>query len=69
MGATIKDVAQRAEVSYQTVSRAVNHPETVAAGTLARVRAAMEALSWTPSPEARALQATRSAGGPAEPAE
>lgn len=56
MAYTIKDVALRAGVSYQTVSRAVNHPDDVSAAVLARVRDAMVALSWEPDPAARALR-------------
>ena len=57
---TIKDVAARAGVSYQTVSRAVNHPEEVTAGTLERVRTAIAELDWTPNAMARGLRAGQS---------
>ncbi|WP_122841935.1 LacI family DNA-binding transcriptional regulator, partial [Pseudomonas viridiflava] len=35
---TIKDVAQAAGVSFQTVSLVINHPEKVAKRTLAKVQ-------------------------------
>lgn len=53
---TIKDVAALARVSYQTVSRVLNHPERVSADTRARVRDAIGRLDWRPDPTARALQ-------------
>jgi LacI family transcriptional regulator len=40
------DVARRARVSLKTVSRVVNREPGVAAGTMERVRAAIEALSF-----------------------
>ncbi len=60
MAVTIKDVARLAGVSYQTVSRTVNHPEAVTPATLERVRAAITELGWTPNATARALRAGHS---------
>lgn len=49
------DVARRAGVSHQTVSRAINAPDTVRPATLARVRAAIDELGYRPNAAARAL--------------
>ena len=53
--ATIIDVARLAEASIKTVSRVINADPAVKATTLARVRAAMVALNYTPHPSARTL--------------
>lgn len=53
--ATLSDVAQLAGVSYQTVSRVVNHHPHVAAPTRDRVQRAIEATGYRPNPSARAL--------------
>lgn len=45
---TIKEVAQRAAVSVATVSAAMNHPERLAATTLARVEAVIDELDFVP---------------------
>ena len=44
--ATIQDVAERANVSLATVSRALNHPEKVKKSTLTQIMAAMEYLGY-----------------------
>ncbi|MEZ0165863.1 substrate-binding domain-containing protein [Kineococcus sp. LSe6-4] len=48
-------VATVAGVSVGTVSNALNHPEQVRPATLARVRAAIEQLGFTPNANARSL--------------
>jgi len=57
---TIRAVAARAGVSRQTVSNAVNSPERLSAGTLARVREAIEELDYRPDAAALALTSRRS---------
>ncbi|MFC4298198.1 LacI family DNA-binding transcriptional regulator [Castellaniella hirudinis] len=58
---TIADVARRAGVSKATVSRFLNHRDTLLSPEIAqRVEAAIEALAYTPSPMARALKRGRS---------
>ncbi|GEB12296.1 LacI family DNA-binding transcriptional regulator [Pimelobacter simplex] len=57
--ATLADVAERAGVSRQTVSNAINNPDLLRADTLARVRDAIEVLDYTPNQAARHLR-TRS---------
>ncbi|MER7397705.1 LacI family DNA-binding transcriptional regulator [Streptomyces sp. NPDC000151] len=54
--ATISDVARRAGVSRTTVSRVLNHPETVAEEKRARVLAAIEELGYRPNVSARNLR-------------
>ena len=56
---TLADVADRAGVSRQTVSNAVNSPELLRPDTLARVRAAIDELGYLPNRAARSLR-TRS---------
>lgn len=56
---TLADVAQRAGVSRQTVSNAVNNPDLLRADTLARVQEAIAELGYTPNRAARNLR-TRS---------
>jgi DNA-binding LacI/PurR family transcriptional regulator len=56
---TLADVAERAGVSRQTVSNAVNNPELLRADTLMRVQQAIEALGYVPNRAARNLR-TRS---------
>lgn len=59
--ATIADVARRAEVSKATVSRFLNHRETLLSPEMAaRVEAAIRELGYSPSPMARALKRGRS---------
>ena len=57
--ATIKDVAQRAQVSTSTVSRVLGGKVFVDEDTRRRVQEAMEALSYRPNPLARALREKR----------
>jgi DNA-binding LacI/PurR family transcriptional regulator len=57
--ATIGDVADRAGVSRQTVSNALNSPELLRPETLARVQEAILELGYTPNRAARNLR-TRS---------
>lgn len=57
--ATIKDVAQRAQVSTSTVSRVLSGKVFVDEQTRGRVLAAMEALDYRPNPLARALREKR----------
>lgn len=54
------DVAGRAGVSYQTVSRVLNEPELVRPDTRARVLEAISELGYTRNRAARALKTTRS---------
>lgn len=56
---TLADVAERAGVSRQTVSNAVNNPALLRPETLARVQAAIDALGYSPNRAARNLR-TRS---------
>jgi DNA-binding LacI/PurR family transcriptional regulator len=56
----IRDVARRAGVSYQTVSRVLNDSEALRPATRERVRAAIEELGYRPNPAARALVTSRS---------
>jgi DNA-binding LacI/PurR family transcriptional regulator len=53
--ATICDVANRAGVSRQTVSRVLNEPGLVRQDTALRVMEAVTALSYTPNEHARSL--------------
>jgi LacI family transcriptional regulator len=52
---TIKDIARRAEVSYATVSRALNDKPGVRESTRRRVIALAEELAYTPNAIARGL--------------
>lgn len=54
------DVATRAGVSYQTVSRVLNEPDIVRPDTRARVLAAISELGYTRNRAARALKTSRS---------
>lgn len=54
--ATLADVAERAGVSRQTVSNAINNPDLLRADTLARVTAAIEELGYSPNHAARQLR-------------
>lgn len=56
---TIKDVAARAGVSRQTVSRVINNKDEVSPETRARVLAAVEELGYRPSAVARSMVAGR----------
>lgn len=55
----IRDVAQRANVSIATVSRAQNNPATVRPDLRARIEAAAQALGYIPDAAARALASRR----------
>ena len=57
---TLADVAKRAEVSTQTVSRVLNTPESVPPATLARVRQAIQDCGYVPDRLAGALASGRS---------
>lgn len=58
--ATIKDVAQLANVSIKTVSRVTNQESSVGAKTLARVQQAISELNYQPNLAARTLAGTQS---------
>ncbi|MGA8246638.1 MAG: LacI family DNA-binding transcriptional regulator [Nocardioides sp.] len=53
---TLADVAERAGVSRQTVSNAVNSPELLRPDTLARVQDAISELGYSPNRAARNLR-------------
>ena len=53
---TLADVAERAGVSRQTVSNALNNPDLLRPGTLDRVRAAVEEMGYSPNRAARNLR-------------
>jgi DNA-binding LacI/PurR family transcriptional regulator len=53
---TLADVAERAGVSRQTVSNAVNNPDLLRADTLARVQQAIDDLGYVPNRAARNLR-------------
>jgi len=53
---TLADVAERAGVSRQTVSNAVNNPDLLRTDTLTRVLAAIEELGYSPNRAARNLR-------------
>lgn len=57
--ATIRDVAARAGVSHQTVSRVINRNPSVAPTTRERVQTAIRELGYVPSPLARGLISNR----------
>ena len=57
---TIRDVAQEAGVSYQTVSRVINDRPDVAQETRARVQRAITKLGYAPNIIARSLIQGRS---------
>lgn len=57
---TMRDVAERSGVSYQTVSRVINDHPSVAPQTRARVLQAIADLNYRPSKAARSLAARRS---------
>ncbi|KAB8195156.1 LacI family DNA-binding transcriptional regulator [Nonomuraea phyllanthi] len=57
--ASIRDVAERAQVAVSTVSAALNGTRPVAAGTRRRVEQAAAELGYRPSPLARGLQGGR----------
>jgi LacI family transcriptional regulator len=53
---TLATVAERAGVSRQTVSNALNNPELLREDTLVRVQAAIDELGYTPNRAARQLR-------------
>lgn len=57
---SIRDVAQRAEVSLGTVSKFLNTPQRVAPATQERIRSAIDALGYTRNEAARQLKTGRS---------
>ncbi|GAA2752439.1 LacI family DNA-binding transcriptional regulator [Amnibacterium kyonggiense] len=57
---SIRDVADRAGVSYQTVSRMLNAHPGIRADTERRIRAAIDELGYRPNRAARALVTARS---------
>ena len=57
--ATIRDVAKRARVSHQTVSRVINSQNTVSPETRERVLRAIRELEYVPSAIARSLSSDR----------
>lgn len=57
--ATIRDVAERAQVSVASVSRVLTGAGAVTDGTRARVMEAVEALSYVPHSGARSLSTSR----------
>ncbi|MUH59291.1 Transcriptional repressor [Bifidobacterium sp. GSD1FS] len=61
---SIFEVAKRAGVSHQTVSRVINHSPNVAQATRAKVEQAIDELGYRPSNSARALasRTTRTIG-------
>ncbi len=58
--ATLHDVAERAGVSYQTVSRVINNMPNVSQRTLDKVKRAIEELNYRPNRAARSLVTGRS---------
>lgn len=58
--ASIYDVAARAGVSHQTVSRVINDRPNIRDATRVKVLAAMEEMQYAPSSAARALATNRS---------
>jgi LacI family transcriptional regulator, galactose operon repressor len=57
---TIKDVAERAQVSLKTVSRVINDEPSVQARTRERVQQAIAELGYQPDPSARSLRTAQS---------
>jgi len=57
---TLKDVANSAGVSYQTVSKVINHQVQVTRETEQRIWQAVETLKYRPNHIARALRSRRS---------
>ncbi len=57
---TLKDVAARAGVSYQTVSKVLNGDMQVAPETMERIQAAVQELGYRPNRIARNMRAGRS---------
>jgi LacI family transcriptional regulator len=57
--ATIRDVARKAKVSHQTVSRVINGHDSVTPETRERVTRAIRELEYVPSAVARSLSSSR----------
>ena len=57
--ATLKDVAQKANVSKMTVSRVINQPELVTEELKTLVYQAMKELNYRPNTAAKALARNR----------
>ena len=57
---TLEDVAQEAQVSTATISRAINEPHKVAQSTLVRVEEVIRRLGYTPNYGGKALASNRS---------
>lgn len=57
---TINDVAEAAGVSKRTISRVLNHPETVNEKTRAHVESVIEEMGFAPDRQARGLASKRS---------
>ncbi len=57
---TIKDVAAQAQVSFQTVSKVLNHQAQVSPETESRIWEAVRALGYAPNHRARNLRTQRS---------
>lgn len=57
---TIREVAEKAEVSQMTVSRVLNHPSLVKKETTERVQRAIEELNYRPNLMARGLAGGKS---------
>lgn len=57
---TLHDVAREAGVSYQTVSRVINHHPNVSPETRERVQKAIDALGYRPNKVAKSLVAKQS---------
>ncbi len=57
---TLKEVAQHAQVSYQTVSKVLNGQVQVSPETAARIRQAVQELGYHPDYKARNLRTQRS---------
>ena len=53
---TLADVAERAGVSRQTVSNAINNPDLLRPDTLTRVQESIDALGYSPNRAARSLR-------------
>jgi LacI family transcriptional regulator len=53
---TLRDVAERAEVSFKTVSRVVNGEAGVSGAVVGRVQTAIESLGYVPDERARHLR-------------
>jgi LacI family transcriptional regulator len=60
VAATIRDVAERAGVSFKTVSRVMNDEPSVRPATRERVRMAIRELGYTPHHTARQMRTRRS---------